>query len=134
MTKRSKSGPEIRTGQGEVKLSRAEFALRLSERFYDPEFESVQAEIDRVMEVAWKTYDEYHKSPRKRKAGRGFHDPDIELPIEWLETRKQIRLAERQQRQAKSPSRILLICGAARHDKTCPGEMSKTFRLDRGHD
>jgi multimeric flavodoxin WrbA len=24
---------------------------------------------------------------------------------------------------------VLLVCGAARHDQTCPGEMSKTFRL-----
>jgi multimeric flavodoxin WrbA len=28
-----------------------------------------------------------------------------------------------------SRRRVLLICGAARHDETCPGEMSKTFRL-----
>lgn len=81
------------------------------------------------MEVAWKAYDEYHKSPRKRKAGAGFQDPDFELTVEWLETRKQIRLAEKRHRDPSSPSRILLICGASRHDKTCPGEMSKTFRL-----
>ena len=29
----------------------------------------------------------------------------------------------------RGPSRVLLVCGAARHDQTCPGEMSKTFRL-----
>jgi multimeric flavodoxin WrbA len=28
-----------------------------------------------------------------------------------------------------NPSRILLVCGSARHDQTCPGEMSKSFRL-----
>ncbi|MHB9086274.1 MAG: flavodoxin family protein, partial [Thiobacillus sp.] len=28
-----------------------------------------------------------------------------------------------------SPSRVLLVCGSARNDGTCPGEMSKTFRL-----
>jgi hypothetical protein len=26
-------------------------------------------------------------------------------------------------------ARVLLICGAARNDKTCPGEMSKSFRM-----
>ncbi len=129
MAKNSKATPTLRTGQGDVKLSREEFTRRLSERFYDPAFDVVRAEIDRVMEVAWKTYDEYHKSPRTRKAGKGFQDPDFELPIEWLETRKQIRQAEKQQRDPKSPRRILLICSAARNDQTCPGEMSKTFRL-----
>jgi hypothetical protein len=30
------SAPEVRKGQGDVKLSREEFARRLRERFYDP--------------------------------------------------------------------------------------------------
>jgi hypothetical protein len=38
-----------------------------------------------VIEVAWQSYDEYRKSPRKRKAGPGFADPEFELPVEWLE-------------------------------------------------
>ena len=37
--------------------------------------------------------------------------------------------AERWHSAPESPSRILLVCGAARTDQTCPGEMSKTFRL-----
>ena len=129
MANNSKSKLKPRTGQGDVKLSREEFARRLSERFYDPAFEAVKPELDRVMEVAWKVYDEYHKSPCKRKAGKGFHDPEFELPVEWLETRERIRLAEKRYHDAQSPSRILLVCGAARHDQTCPGEMSKSFRL-----
>ena len=40
-----------------------------------------------------------------------------------------IEAAERRQQDPSAPRRILLICGAARHDQTCPGEMSKTFRL-----
>ncbi len=28
-----------------------------------------------------------------------------------------------------TPSRVLLICGSSRNDGTCPGEISKTFRL-----
>ena len=80
--------PEVRKGQGDVKLSREEFARRLRERFYDPAFDAVRAEIDRIVEVAWTSYDEYHKSPRKRKAGPGFADPEFELPVEWLEARE----------------------------------------------
>jgi len=82
-----------------------------------------------IVDVAWKAYDEYHKSPRKRKAGPGFADPEFELPLEWLETRERIQQAERERKDPSSAGRILLVCGAARHDQTCPGEMSKTFRL-----
>ena len=121
--------PAVRKGQGDVKLSREAFARRLSERFYDPAFDPVRAEIDRIIEVAWTNYDEYHKSPRQRKAGPGFADPEFELPVEWLEAREAVLAAERRQAEPSSPRRILLVCGAARHDETCPGEMSKTFRL-----
>jgi multimeric flavodoxin WrbA len=129
MANNSKSIPQPRTGQGDVKLSREEFTRRLGERFYDPAFDEVRPEIDRVIDVAWTAYDEYRKSPRKRKAGPGFYDPDFELPVEWLEAREQVLLAEQRYRDPNGPSRILLVCGAARHDQTCPGEMSKTFRL-----
>lgn len=124
-----KAPPKPRTGQGDVQLPRQEFERRLRERFYDPAFDSVRDELQRVIEIAWDSYSEYRKSPRTRKAGRGFQDPDFELPVEWLETRRQILRAEQRQRSPRSRSRILLICGAARHDQTCPGEMSKTFRL-----
>jgi multimeric flavodoxin WrbA len=120
---------DIRKGQGDVKLTREEFERRLRERFYDPEFHTVERQIADVIAVAWKAYDEYHKSPRTRKAGPGFADPEFELPIEWLETRQRIQDAERQQKDRARRGRVLLVCGAARHDQTCPGEMSKTFRL-----
>src|SRR6195256_150391 len=121
--------PRVRKGQGDVKLSRETFERRLRERFSDPAFEGVKNELDRIVDVAWTTYAEDHKSARTRKAGPGFSDPDFALPTEWLETRDRILQAEREQKSFAGPSRILLICGAARHDQTCPGEMSKTFRL-----
>jgi multimeric flavodoxin WrbA len=120
---------EVRTGQGDVKLAREEFERRFRERFYDPAFADVSPELDRVVEVAWKAYDEYRKSPRTRKAGPGFADPEFELPVEWLEARENVRRAEQEQKNPATRSRILLIAAAARHDQTCPGEMSKTFRL-----
>lgn len=123
------AAPEVRKGQGSTHLSRQEFERRLRERFYDPRFESLDAEIGRVVEAAWAVYDEYHKSPRKRAAGPGFADPTFELPIEWLEAREKIRQAEQHYRDRTSRSRALLICASARSDETCPGEMSKSFRL-----
>jgi multimeric flavodoxin WrbA len=121
--------PDVRKGQGDVKLSRAEFERRLRERFYDPAFEAASGQVDDIVQIAWTAYDEYHKSPRKRKAGPGFADPDLELPVEWLEARERIQAAQREHDDPEGRSRILLVCGAARHDQTCPGEMSKTFRL-----
>jgi multimeric flavodoxin WrbA len=121
--------PEVRKGQTDVKLSREAFERRIKERFYDPAFEQVSQQIDAIVDVAWRTYDEYHKSPRKRKAGPGFADPEHELPIEWLEARERIIEAQKQHQDRAARSRILLVCGAARTDQTCPGEMSKTFRL-----
>ena len=121
--------PDVRTGQGDVKLSRAEFDKRLGERFYDPAFDAVRDDIQRILDTAWDNYDEYHKSPRTKAAGHEFEDPDFELPVEWLATRAKIHEAEQGQRDVTAPRRILLINGAARHDQTCPGEMSKSFRL-----
>ena len=120
---------DVRKGQGDVKLTREEFERRLRQRFYDPAFGRVERQIDEIVQVAWEAYDEYRKSPRSRKAGPGFADPEFELPLEWLDTHERIQHAERRQKDRGTTSRVLLICGAARHDQTCPGEMSKTFRL-----
>jgi len=123
--------PVVRKGQGDVKLSREEFERRLRERFSDPAFEAIPEQVQAVVDVAWGAYDAYRKSPRTRKAGPGFADPDVDLPIEWLETKARIESARRDYDDPARPARILLINGAARHDQTCPGEMSKSFRLVR---
>jgi multimeric flavodoxin WrbA len=123
------AAPVVRKGQGDVKLSRAEFERRLRARFYDPEFDAVSGQIADIVEVAWRTYDKYRRNPRTRKAGPGFANPDFALPVEWLETRDHIIAAQQEHDEPASRSRVLLVSGAARHDQTCPGEMSKTFRL-----
>jgi hypothetical protein len=64
--------PEIRKGQGDVKLSRDEFERRLRERFYDPAFDAVATELQKIVDVAWTAYDEYRKSPRTQAAGRAL--------------------------------------------------------------
>jgi len=112
-----------------VQLNKGEFFERARARFNDPTFTTVAPEIEKIIEVAWKNYTEYHKSPRTRRAGRGFSNPEFALPIEWLETRSAIEQAEKRQKNSRANSRILLINGSTRSDQTCPGEMSKTFRL-----
>ena len=121
--------PRVRRGTPSVQLSREEFSKRVGERFYDPTFTSIAGEIDEIIAVAWKNYKEYHKSPRKKAAGAAFNNPKFLLPIEWLETRKAIEQAKTRQKNLRSNSRILLINGSTRSDQTCPGEMSKTYRL-----
>ena len=121
--------PEVRTGQGDTKVPEAVFRERLRERFYDPSFERASSEIDKVIDIAWRVYSESHKSPRTRAAGEGFADPEMQVSVQWLATRDAIAAAQRQHDDPSAKSRVLLISGAARNDVTCPGEMSKTYRL-----
>ena len=62
--------PKVRTGMPSVQLKKGEFFERARARFYDPTFAAVAPEIEKIIEVAWKNYTEYHKSPRIRRAGR----------------------------------------------------------------
>jgi len=120
---------KVRKGMPSVQLTKEEFTKRIRDRFYDPAFEELNGEIEKIIEKAWEGYDKYRKSPRTRAAGRGFADPNFKLPIEWLEAKKAIEQAEKRQKERVSPSRILLVNGSSRSDQSCPGEMSKTFRL-----
>ena len=121
--------PKVRKGTPSVQLSKNEFSKRARERFYDPSFAAASAELERVIEVAWRNYREYHKSPRTKRAGAGFSDPEFQLPLEWLQAREEIQQAQTRQKNDRAKSRILLINGSSRSDQTCPGEMSKTYRL-----
>jgi multimeric flavodoxin WrbA len=120
---------EVRKLSKYVPLTRAQFRERFFARFYDPAFDAVQPELDKVCAIAWDGYIEYRKSPRTQPAGAGFSNPDQKLPVEWLEARAAIRAAERKQKDAKTRSRILIVSGATRSEHTCPGEVSKTRRL-----
>ncbi|MEP6656377.1 MAG: flavodoxin family protein, partial [Betaproteobacteria bacterium] len=52
-----------------------------------------------------------------------------DLSVEWRATRDAVRAAEVRQKDPATRSRVLVIVGAPRNDGTCPGEISKTFRL-----
>ena len=83
--------PTVRKLEKYVPLTKDEFRRRFMQRFYDPAFDTVRDELDRVCEQAWDGYIKYRKSPRTRPGGEGFADPAYGLPIEWLETRDRIR-------------------------------------------
>ena len=121
--------PAVRR-QGEwVPLTKEQFRERFYARFYDPAFDGVKAELEKVFERAWDGYIVYRKSPRKMPGGNGFSDPALQLPVEWLEARAAIDAAEQRQKYPKSLSRILVVNGSTRSEHTCPGEISKTRRL-----
>ncbi|MEZ5284706.1 MAG: flavodoxin family protein [Vicinamibacterales bacterium] len=125
----SNPAEDVRTGQQYRKLDRGTFDERFAASFYDPAFDAVRDQLAALADVAWDGYDAYRKSPRTRPAGDEFADPTHPLPIEWLQARQAIRDAQQQHDAADGPPAILLVCASPRTDKTCPGEMSKSYRL-----
>ncbi len=118
---------KVRKGQAPGHLTREAFSARFRESFYDPAFRAEDKSIARLEAIAWDAYSEGRKAPLAEKAGPGYADPEYKLSVEWIAAKQRIDEAQRQWTQ--SASRVLLICGSARNDGTCPGEMSKTYRL-----
>ena len=121
--------PAVRRQAEWVPLTKEQYRERFFARFYDPAFDEVKTELEKVFEKSWDGYARYRKSPRKRAAGPRFADPTMQLPVEWLEARARIEAAERRQKDSGSPTRILIVNGSTRSEHTCPGEISKTRRL-----
>lgn len=111
------------------KLDEATFRRRFLERFDDPAFEPMAAELDQIAAIAWEAYREERKAPRTRRAGAGYDDPDYELALDWLAAKAAVEAAQVRHDDAEGPCRVLIINGSPRSDHTCPGEMSKSFRL-----
>ncbi|WP_249157951.1 flavodoxin family protein [Bradyrhizobium jicamae] len=112
-----------------TKLDRAVFEQRMRARFSDPAFEPLQNEIAALIAAAWDGYAHSRKAPHTRKAGPGFADPDYDLAVDWIRAREAIREAQRRHDDVSAQKHILLINGSSRSEHTCPGEMSKSFRL-----
>ncbi|SCK16039.1 Multimeric flavodoxin WrbA [Variovorax sp. HW608] len=119
----------VRKGQAPDRMSREAFHVRFAQPFFDPAFAAEREALDRLEDIAWTAYKEERKSPVTRKAGEGFADPEYELSAEWLDTRARLRKAQDAWSDAATPSRVLLINASPRNDGTCPGEMSKTWRM-----
>ena len=120
-----------RTGQAQEWLSREEFGARYRNNFHDPRFEAEGEAIARLEEIAWQNYRDERKAPRTEKAGAGFADPDYDLSVEWRAARDRILAAEARQKSPATKSRVLVINGSSRNDGSCPGEISKTWRLSK---
>jgi hypothetical protein len=118
-----------RKGMPSPELDEAEFKRRFLAQFQDPCFEPLAAELVRVSGAAWDAYINSRKAPRTRKAGAGYADPDYELSLDWIAAAAAVKDAKRRHEDPTSPARFLLINGSSRSEHTCPGEMSKSFRL-----
>ncbi|HEY0586253.1 MAG TPA: flavodoxin family protein [Pseudoduganella sp.] len=119
----------VRKGQAPGKLARGEFHLRFTRNFADQRFDMLRAEIAKLEEVAWQNFSDGRKAPVTEAAGPGYADPGCELSVEWKAASARLQAADMRQKDPTTPSLILLICGAARNDGSCPGEISKTWRM-----
>lgn len=129
MPHRTIKAPEVRKGQAPETLKRDQFHERFMQPFQDPAFQAEKAALQRVELIAWEAYEQGRKAPVTRKAGPGHADPDYELSVDWLEARARIDAAQAAWGQAQTKSRVLLVNGSPRNDGTCPGEISKSWRL-----
>ena len=120
---------KVRKGQAPDHLDRAEFGRRFRGSFVDPAFRAEDGALGRIEEIAWDAYVDGRKSPITVKAGPGFADPGYDLSIDWLETKKRLEQAQGVWADPTTTTRALVICASPRNDGTCPGEISKTFRL-----
>jgi multimeric flavodoxin WrbA len=122
---------DVRKGMPNPRLSIDEFRNRFRARFYDPAFAPMMDDLETIMSVAWEAYQAGRKAPITVAAGDGFADPDYQLSTQWLETRTAIESANATHQDPSLPASILIINASPRSDHTCPGEMSKTYRLVR---
>jgi multimeric flavodoxin WrbA len=120
---------QIRTGQAPAPLTRVQFHERFQLRFLDPAFDTERESITRLEAIAWDALQDGRKAPLTRAAGPGFADPSYKLSLQWLGTRERLQAAQQRWSDAAAASRVLLICGSARNDGSCPGEISKSWRL-----
>lgn len=121
--------PSARKGSASPRLDEAEFKKRFRSQFQDQAYDPLTAELDRIAEAAWDAYANERKSPRTRKAGPGFADPDYDLAVDWIAAKDAIGAAQARHDDETGPGRVLIINGSSRSEHTCPGELSKSWRL-----
>jgi multimeric flavodoxin WrbA len=121
--------PEPRRGMPPVELDEAEYKKRFLSQYIDPAFATLQPELDRIAAAAWDGYRNSRKSPRTRKAGPGFADPAYDLAEDWIAAHDAVNRAQKRFDDPAANPRILIVNGSSRSEHTCPGEMSKSWRL-----
>jgi len=129
MTDVGRPTPAVRKGMPSPRLDEREFRRRFLSRFADPAFDPLSDELDRLAAAAWDAYSHQRKSPRTRPAGEGYADPGYELAVDWIDAKAAVDAAQLRHDDPGGPCRVLLVNGSPRSEHTCPGEMSKSWRL-----
>lgn len=125
----ARSAPAPRKGMPDPTLSQAEFRRRYLDQFRDPAFRPLDAELERIADIAWDAYSQHRKAPITRKAGPEFADPNYDLSVDWLAAREAVMAAQARHDDRAGPQRFLIVNASARSEHTCPGEMSKSWRF-----
>ena len=123
------TAPEPRKGMPSPRMDETEFKSRFLSQYIDPGFDPLRGELDRIAEAAWDAYENSRKAPLTQKAGPGYADPDYDLAEDWIAAKAAIDRARADYESGDRPQRVLLVNGSSRSEHTCPGEMSKSFRL-----
>lgn len=125
----SQAVPPPRKGMPSPKLDEATFKARYLEQYRDPGYDGLRTEIGRIVAVAWDAYRGERKSPETVKAGAGFADPDYDLSVDWIAAREAVEAARADHERSDGLCRLLIVNGSARSEHSCPGEMSKSWRM-----
>ncbi|SEP81062.1 Multimeric flavodoxin WrbA [Devosia sp. YR412] len=123
------TAPAPRKGMPSPRLCETEFKSRFRAQFIDPNFDSLQQALDDITQAAWDAYEHERKAPRTVKAGAGYADPDYDLAEDWVKAKAATDRAQADYESSDRPQRVLLVNGSSRSEHTCPGEMSKSFRM-----
>ena len=91
MSNISSADLEARKGSPSPRLDEDEFRRRFLNQFQDPAYEPLTPELTKISAAAKNS----RKSPRTRKAGAEFADPDYNLAADWLDARQAIHEAKR---------------------------------------
>ena len=121
--------PEPRKGMPSPRLDETEFRRRYAEQFRDPAFDPFRIDLEQVAGAAWDAYSNERKSPETAKAGPGFADPDYDLSVDWRAAHLAVKAAQAEHHKDDGICRILIVNGSSRSEHTCPGEMSKSYRM-----
>ncbi|WJY19886.1 flavodoxin family protein [Alteriqipengyuania flavescens] len=121
--------PDPRKGMPSPKLDEGEFRSRYLEQFVDPAFDDMRGELDRIAGIAWEAYSDERKAPVTRKGGTEYADPAYDLSVDWIAAREEVNRAQEQHDHIEGRPRILIVNASPRSEHTCPGEMSKSWRL-----
>lgn len=123
------SAPAPRKGMPSPRLDEAQFKRRFLRQFVDPAFDRLGQELGAVADAAWQAYAASRKSPLTRRAGAGYADPEYELAVDWLAAKAAIEAARSRHDDPAEAGHILIVNASSRSEHTCPGEMSKSYRL-----